>query len=438
MMKRVEEQPGVYRMVPDSDPREHVPSRGELRRRGQSASKRIANKGKVNATLRKFIKPCIHLGPATGEQRPCDECGSRGSPVPLHICAIHGRCTEILRTKGVKCCTKGCDQRQVANNEITEVRNVVKTPEVYEVRDEDLLPDGPQQTGPDDVVRIPNEAIGRHQYFNCSIVEFDGQLLLAVRAGWSGANLAICELDPTTFMPRRTVEIYPHHDLCHAGREDPRLFVHRGKLHLFFSGVQKLLGKIIVHPMLCRLESRDQDYHVAATWSPKFSRRQHWEKNWGMFSREDELYAVHTIAPHIVLHVAGEQECFPFSRHDWRPRWAGGLLRGGAAPALVGGEYYCFFHGAIDKPGADPKRIYTAGVYTFQARPPFKPMRYTPEPILWPLNSDRPKGLDISVCFPCGAVLRGDQWLMSYGYHDKWCEVATFDRGSIERAMVTV
>lgn len=352
-------------------------------------------------------QPCIRLGEPTGETQECSTCAGRVQ-IKLRSCTLHGKCTEATLLPQVACC-------QICNDRTESVG--------YE----------PLRVGPDEVVRLTNDEIGRHKYFNCSILEFGGKTLLAVRQGWSGANIAICELDPETLRPRRTTEIFPTHDLCHAGREDPRLFVHRDHLHVYFAGVQKERGKLIVHPMVSRLEW--PDLHVEDTWLLEYGQRQPWEKNWGMISHDSELYAVHTIAPHLVLHLVDGKEGFPFARHEWQPKWAGGMLRGGAAPILVGDEYYSFFHGALDQKG-NPKRVYTIGLYTFSAKPPFKPLRYTPEPILWPNNDDRPEGLGISVAFPCGAILRGDRWLVSYGYHDRWCEIASFDARDIERAMV--
>ena len=78
------------------------------------------------------------------------------------------------------------------------------------------------------------------------------------------------------------------------------------------------------------------------------------------------------------------------------------------------------------------------GLYTFEARPPFRPKRISPRPIMWPHDSDRPGRLRVSVCFPCGAILREGKWIVSYGYMDHECRLAFFDFSKIEQTLVAV
>ena len=74
-------------------------------------------------------------------------------------------------------------------------------------------------------------------HYNASVIDHGGRLLLAYRVGRGGSHLHMAELDAADLQPVRTAHLWPlNHELCHAGREDPRLFVHRGQLHMSFCG----------------------------------------------------------------------------------------------------------------------------------------------------------------------------------------------------------
>ena len=40
------------------------------------------------------------------------------------------------------------------------------------------------------------------------------------------------------------------------------------------------------------------------------------------------------------------------------------------------------------------------------------------------------------IVFPCGAMLRDGQWIISYGYHDYECRLALFAADDIERRLI--
>jgi predicted GH43/DUF377 family glycosyl hydrolase len=113
-------------------------------------------------------------------------------------------------------------------------------------------------------------------------------------------------------------------------------------------------------------------------------------------------------------------------------RWDWGHLRGGAPPVRRGGEYYHFFHGALDAAGG---RTYTLGAYTFEAAPPFRVTRFAPLPLLLPTEGG---GNVPRVVFPCGAVDAGSHWLVSYGVNDRWARVARFTSQEVEKALKEV
>src|SRR5262249_7025394 len=89
--------------------------------------------------------------------------------------------------------------------------------------------------------------LGISQAFNPSLIEWRGELLLCYR-DWPGASrLWTCPIDRRTLQPADTpVMLQINHPLCAGGREDPRLFIHRDRLHMQLSGVE-MRGKMFVH-----------------------------------------------------------------------------------------------------------------------------------------------------------------------------------------------
>jgi predicted GH43/DUF377 family glycosyl hydrolase len=127
----------------------------------------------------------------------------------------------------------------------------------------------------------------------------------------------------------------------------------------------------------------------------------------------------------------------PFTYHDWHPNWCGGWMRGGAAPVLHDGQYFSFFHGSLDVQGW-PSRVYSLGCYTFEGRPPFRPLWYTPKPIALAADPDWPKWLSERAIFPCGAIMRGGMWSVSCGAHNTHCDIYELDHRKLLSSMVSV
>lgn len=279
--------------------------------------------------------------------------------------------------------------------------------------------------------RLARSGDGTH--YNASLLRHGGRLLLAYRTGTSGSNLHVALLNGS-FQATQTTPVKVAHRQCAAGREDPRLFAHRGRLHLAFVGVE-FIGKDRIRTSMLLARLRD-DFSVEEMWAPEYGRRATWEKNWSFFSHEDELYCVYSVQPHVILHCHGH-DAFPFCETQTRLPWSGGLLRGGASPVRVGDEYWHWFHGRLQKDGLI---VYNAGVVTFEARPPFRPRRITPRPLLTPEHAiaQRTAGDWKDVVFVCGAALEDGRWLVSAGVHDREIEVYEFDHQAVEKAMVRV
>jgi len=360
--------------------------------------------GEMSARRREEL-PCVHLGAETGERLDCQGCGG-AKDVPVRACAVHGECSGarrlVVRRDGrsheYPCCLSCKDYRGVGPTRRVRV-------------DEALAGGGPMTR------------------FNASLHRWRGRLLLAYRTGWKGAQIHVAPLseDLTPAGPESTLNLW--HPRCGYGREDPRFFEHAGSLWVSFIGVRGRDQVADTHQMLARL---DDDLTVADVTYPHYDARRGWEKNWAFFSHGGDLLAVYDVHPHTVLRVEGDR-ALPAFRQDWPIRWAGGALRGGASPVLVGDEYWCWAHGKIE-----PRYMYSLGVYTFDAKPPFRPRRVTPQPLYWADRGTQPPGQYAPVVFPCGAVLDGDRWRVSCGIHDRWIEVLEFDHRQVEKAMVSV
>jgi FkbM family methyltransferase len=268
--------------------------------------------------------------------------------------------------------------------------------------------------------------------FNASLIDYEGAYLLAFRNGWSGSDVYLVRLD-LDFRPVSEpvrLELF-HPREANYGREDPRLFWFNGALHVAYVGV--VGGHSIRHTSM--LYARlGRDLRVERVFYPHYPGRNFWEKNWGFFEHDGRLYATYSIAPHRVLHVDGEQAVMAYQTQTPAP-WSGGEMRPGSAPTLIGDERWCFFHDRVERGG---RLIYRMGVYVFDAQPPFRIRRVTREPILSAEVATTPADQYASVVFPCGAVRRENDWVVSLGVHDRWTELHAFDAAELESRMVRI
>jgi len=306
----------------------------------------------------------------------------------------------------------------------------------------------------DETALTPNawvdDAMTPCHLFNPAITRFQDQLLLIYRVVTPDGRrrLAMCRLtDDHQVVPG---SVTPFSDFLHGGGDwhadgrfctlGDRLFVHyndgglRGRL-----GVNQIY-LVEIDPV--RLIPQGPPRPLLLTGP-----RQPVEKNWLLFEHDGELWAIYTIAPHVVLHVTlgddGPVLCRPVYQHDWdvqsyTRRY--GQLRGGAPPVRVGDQYVVFFHSSFV---AHPWRHrlyrllrqaptntihYVGGVYGFAAKPPFAPLWLHPSPLLLPpLLPRRRKQLNPAVAYsayPCGAIWQDQQWLVTLGARNEYCCLA--------------
>lgn len=350
------------------------------------------------------VETCAHLGEATGRTIKCGGCKG-GVKIKVFECGKFGECT-IEKAVGLPTCA-GC---QAATPRSTIGGMLLRR------FDETNLSPG-----------------SKGKRFNSSIIEdptSPGGYLLAYRDGWGGSDIHLHRLASDLSPIGGSWRLELRHAKASYGREDPRLFFHNGRVHIAFIGV---VGgrKLHTNVLYARLT---EDLRVEQEFYPHLEGRNLWEKNQSPISHCGQLYAIYSIAPHRIISWNGGHADHAYET-PCRIPWQGGEMRGGAAPILVGSEFWHFFHDRIDVNGV---RTYRTGVYTFDRDPPFAIKRYIPDPIMVARPGTRPEGQYCDCVFTCGVVLRDGDFVTSSGIHDRHTELHKFSAADLERRMIAI
>lgn len=266
---------------------------------------------------------------------------------------------------------------------------------------------------------------------NPGLLPWGDGYLFAFRSSWADADIYLTQLDrefrPTG--PPAKLDLY-HPTEAPDGREDPRLFLFRGRVHVAYAGLNRAAGRVSV-----LYAPLTQDLRVVRVYCPDYAQRAEHEKNWSFFEGPDgNLYAVYSFRPHRVLRIDGDRAELAYGTAT-PDCWRFGEARGGAPPVRVGDEWWSFFHShTADADG----RAYVAGLYTFDADPPHAVRRVVPEPILSADRGTRTDGSGPAVVFPAGAVRVGGDWVVACGIHDHWSELHRFSHADLAGKLVPV
>lgn len=263
--------------------------------------------------------------------------------------------------------------------------------------------------------------------FNGGEFVFRGRRLFAYRVGLFGSRVHVAELTAAGAVVR-DVRLDLSHPRAAAGQDDPVLSTFRGRLRVWFVGCEDN------HRKGSQLYADlSDDLRVERVYYPDYAARQRpFEKNWMPFEHAGEQYAVYTIRPHVVIRIDGDRATkvhetpYPFP-------WAGGHLRGGAPPVLHDGRFYHWFHGKVE-----PRTplLYSVGVYTFAAEPPFAPIAGSPAPLLWGDDAEaRRVGCEFAVVFPRGAILHDGVWEVTGGEYDTRLARWRWDAAAVDRLL---
>lgn len=269
--------------------------------------------------------------------------------------------------------------------------------------------------------------------FNPSLIrQANGDYLLAYRTGWRGSQIHAAALRPDLSWTGHDCRVTLFHRDANFGREDPRWFMFRGQRHLYYTGVVGGYRGRHTNTLYARLTD---DCRVEAIYSLQIPGRRPWEKNVIPFEYDGRMYAVYQIAPHRVLVIDGDR-CEFVTEERWSVPWSGGgELRGGASPILVGDEYWSFCHDSVDPPGR--KKCYRTWLYTFEARPPFRPRRVIPYPVQ---EADPQSNHDnyADVLYVGSATPVDGNWLLACGVHDRYSEIYSVPHAELEARLVPV
>lgn len=267
---------------------------------------------------------------------------------------------------------------------------------------------------------MATQHVGPNRFYNPSLLRIGDKTWMAYRADieghWHLSVAAACTLNaewnPEPGSNRR-VELPTQFDgYC---VEDPRLFSVLDSAYVSYTDGRRVA--------LARL---DANFGIDDRWYCETDfRLQPVEKNWVFFGQDHHIRVLYSIRPHVVMTLDFENErpfCSKAFVSEVEFDWPYGTPRGGATPVLWNGSYWHFFHSHVGLERGS--RRYYAGVYTFEATPPFKPTAYCPTPILVGTDEALPPMGTFQVVFP-GGVLRGERgWHIAYGRNDYDCCIA--------------
>lgn len=280
-------------------------------------------------------------------------------------------------------------------------------------------------------------------HFNPSMLVYNDRLILATRDSWGHSKVALWELnnDQQDWSGEWNIKPIGSYQSDHKDAprlEDPRLFVAPDDndnllLHAMFNlpdgyPPKKVnVGYVRFAPDLSGITS------TLVFKSPVNNK---YEKNWVPFHhyREGLCWIYGTKSKHIVM---GE-------RQTWKTPnnlpWTGGVIRGGAAPVKWGWNpkngysvYYHFFHGCLTRVQG---RVYTMGCCVFEAEPPFRILRQTETPLIWPdLPAVGEEVVKRYVVFPGGAVAHAGHWHVAIGVDDTFVRIVKLPFDVVESAL---
>lgn len=387
-----------HRMQHDGHYANYAIDPGEKGERFRKLWDRISGGNHVKPAEKKLLrslpiaKQCRHLGPVIKETKGCGGCTTY-------------QCAKLGETK-LSYCTGGC--KQWAGREAPAI--IIPTRKPIRFDHKNLAP----RTGG---VRL-----------NPSIIQSGNGYIFAYRNKWGNADISLIRLNSAfepVGEPRQLNLSYP--GATSKGREDLRLFRHKGQLHGWYIGWngRRNRGQHKANVLFARIN--ETTLEVEDKFFPRIPGRNAWEKNHSMFDLDNETYSIYSICPHRVHKVFCEtvQQTWETKTHV---NWRYGCLRGGASPVLHNGHYYHFFHGMDD---SGVHRLYSMGVYKFEASPPFRITHISHEP----LEVAGPRSGSARVIFPGGAIFLNGQWIIACGIHDEYSEIRFYSEKQVEAAL---
>lgn len=271
------------------------------------------------------------------------------------------------------------------------------------------------QTPPLETEAIPTE----HRFgYNPSIIRWKDRVLTTYRYHDRGdwrTRIAIHDGEKT-----KTIK-FPE-QFSDYSFEDGRLFTINSRLMLAYVVARSEHGLQNAVQHYGQLVTDGEEWGVSQWWQPKYGNND-WssmEKNWTPIVHDGRVFFVYQTNPEqIVLEMDGDKVVKV--RKSKSPTWEYGDIRGGCVIPREG-KLLRFFHSHTTE-GPRETYIYRIGCALMNSTPPFETIKVSPEPILAGNEKWTPcKHWKQNVAFCCGAILSGDNILLSIGRND--CESA--------------
>lgn len=267
------------------------------------------------------------------------------------------------------------------------------------------------------------------RYFNPAIIHFQGQDWLYARKAEECRNEVMGINRICAFRLDEKHKPLFYHVIKQENRnykkqhfEDPRVTIIDGNIWLSYATFQVMEREKMWTGAHQGVAVLDDQRNVSGVWDPIYGTNggspltgSGIEKNWLWFEHQKTPHMIYMTTPHEVVRWEGFKVAEVYIKKQEIP-WHLGQPRGGTSPVLIGNEYWSFFHSSV--PWKDPKRRYHMGAYCFDSKPPFGIKWMTSKPLLTGSVDDPwQEGLPL-VIFPCGAIFRNDQWLVTSGVND--------------------
>jgi predicted GH43/DUF377 family glycosyl hydrolase len=297
---------------------------------------------------------------------------------------------------------------------------------------------------PGRVVTVPCQFGPGHYWFNPALVEQWGRTWFIPRMGRLPAMLGMCEIDERLHAGP-VMHLWGCSD-SNVIAEDPRAIAVGDSIRVWYVGIHadrnpscSMFSATIdangtaTGRRVLRHEATDTISAIKLATAKVVQ-----QKNWVPFIVDGRQLCVYSHQPFTILEDIGNKMS---SVHTGKMvAWDYGEIRGGAPPVRHDGLWWHWFHSSrVESDGKFDVLVYYVGVYAFDDS--FQIQKITPEPVMagsafcysqpWDMNGR------VSAVFPCGALIRGGNWLVSYGYLDTEARIAEIPLEAVEERMIS-
>lgn len=229
---------------------------------------------------------------------------------------------------------------------------------------------------------------GRNEYiFNPAILKVEeGYVFLARLVNRSYSRMLVGGIVDRNYEftnPPSVVQISNENILSIDWQADPRLFKSSDRiLGTFNTGHSEFPNRNFLFEL-----NTSGNLFTSLQEIVKSSNRRGIEKNWGVFDSKNELFAVYSISPWVIVKIKKNndepdklyaEEIFRFNWDSSKFEDKFGDLRGGAFPFLFEGSYYYITQSHVKTVFG---KVYFGSMVEFESKPPFKIKKVSSSPL---------------------------------------------------------